>query len=178
MDSATTAFSARELLDAEVKKNADEISANSTAIENFGMTVNDIKLIDGTVYGKDTTRNKWLSSRETYIYSRKGMVNSKYLKIGGDILTNASSIRVSKDMCVTGITAHLGANVTGTSDIHIFKNGERISLGKLTITNTNGGHKDDLNIALAEGDIVQVYVSGSTVREPVVKLSVAYAVSL
>lgn len=180
MDAAGTSFAARELLDTQIKANEDNIETNTNDIATINGTLSDIAVYDGAVYGKDITRNYWLGPRETYIFGRKGNVRYKYLKIGGDgVLSNASSVRVERDMVITSITANFKAANVGTTNVQIRINGTPVnSADYLNVITADGETRTDLNIVLAEDDVVSIYAAGATCKEPVVKLTAAYAVSL
>ncbi len=179
IDAAITSFEARELLDDQVKLNEDAISSNTTEIANILGTLINIATYDGAVYAKDVTRNLWLGPREVYIYGRKGNVRYKYLKVADGIYGNNSSIRIERDMAITSLTANFKHANTGTTNIQIRINGTPVAAGSfLNVISAAGETRTDLNIALVADDIVSVYCAGSTCKEPVVKLTAAYSVSL
>ncbi len=142
-------------------------------IDTLETTIGDLKVVAGIIYGKDTTRAKWLGPREAYLFTRKGRVHHRYLKTG-HIDSHKSSYRMDRVMTITALSVQLKEAETGATTLELRKNGVATVIGSLVITSAIGGQVTNLNIDLAVGDVLQMYVNGVEVEEVVAKVTVAY----
>jgi len=178
MDAASTAFAARVALDNQIKTNADDIAANTTAIANITQSLLNIAVYDGGVYAKDVTRNMWLGPRENFIFGRGGNVKSKYLALEG-IFSNLSSVRIDRTMSITSLSANFSAINSGTTYIQLRINDIPVdSTNYLSVVTASGETRIDLNIEVVENDVLSAYVAGDGCSNPIVKVTAAYAVPL
>lgn len=125
------------------------------------------------VYDKSNSRNKWLSvARTQLVFTGRSSDNNKneYAYIG---LVNSfeTGLRLERAKTLIGISAQ--TQLTETWTVRVRKNGVLTNLASLAITAAAGGSTTALNLDLAAGDVIQVYIDGSSVSSPVIKLEFA-----
>ena len=148
---------------------SDRIDADAT-IQNQIDTLNDnIKIIDGILYVKDSVRNLYLAPKQAYIFSRNGNATNSYLYIGS-VLSNKNSFHLNGDYVITSISAQL-SDIATDATIHIRKSGETGDIFTIVITNDLHYDNNNLNIQLNHNDSIEIYCTGSGhIQNPIVDL--------
>lgn len=168
---ATSLFNADQLLDAQVKQNADDISAldaRVSALENTD--IHNLKVENGRAFAKDDVRNKWLGPQENYVFSRAGLVNNAYLYVNNQPSDN-SGVRLSQAMTLVSLSVQLDAS--GSTTVEVYKNGTLAY--SYNLSSAQGGQATDVDVDFAAGDTVSVRVTGTNaVEDPVVNLGFAF----
>ena len=191
IDGATSAKDAREDLDTQIKTNAsnivinansivansNDIATNASDIVNILAIANDISLINGVIFGRDTVRNKWIGPIQNYGFGRDKSVSNRYLKLIGNISSNLSGIRIHRAMCITSISIQLKETATNQAIVEIRKNNSATVIGSLTINGVVGMSDNTLNIDLVSGDYLQVYINDGSISYPYVNITAAYSES-
>ena len=132
----------------------------------------DINIQNGIVYGRDVTRNKWMGPREDFVFGRRGLTSRAYLNVA-NVPSNQSGIRIQRNMTITEISTQL--DLAGTCTVEIRKNDNTTPIATLSLSSVDGNHDNAVNIDVAEGDYLQVYVNTPiAVLSPVVKVTAAY----
>jgi len=191
LDGSTNAKDAREDLDTQIQTNASNIviNANSIIANTTNITTNtnniisiktltdDMTLINGVIFGRDTVRNKWIGPILNYGFGRARSVKNRYLKLVGDISSNQSGIRIHRSMCITSMTIQLNSTASNQAIIEIRKNNVATVIGSITINGIAGMIDDTFNIDLVAGDYLQVYVNDGAIEYPYVNITAAYSES-
>jgi len=191
LDVSVNAKDARERLDDQIKTNADnivinaqgilansnDITTNTADIATIKTLTDNMTIINGVIFGKDTVRNKWIGPLQNYGFGRSRNVQNRYLKLVGDISSNQSGIRIHRSMCITAISVQLKSTASNPTVIEIRKNNDPTVIGSLYINGVVGAFDDSLNVDLTAGDYLQVYVNGGPIRYPFVNVTVAYSES-
>ena len=137
-----------------------------------GGNLSDINIQSGIVYGRDVTRNKWMGPREDFLFARRGFTSRAYLNVA-NVPSNQAGVRIQRAMTITEISAQLDA--VGSCTVEIRKNDTATPIATLSLSSVEGNHDNAVNIDIAEGDYLQVYVNASPiVKSPTVKVTAAY----
>jgi hypothetical protein len=152
----------------------DERAAPTTALGGAGQTPVSM-FASGVmgVYDKSNSRNKWLSvSREHEVFTgRSNANNSNEYAYVGLINSFETGLRLERAKTLLGISAQTQLSETWTARVR--KNGVLTNLASLAITAATGAQTNALNVDFAAGDVVQVYIDGTGVSSPVIKLEFA-----
>ena len=132
---------------------------------------------DGHLYAYDKTnsRDKWLSvHRENLVFTGRNSTSNKdeYLWMGR-VNTQRVGWRAASKMTIVGVKAQAGTSATYT--IRVRKNGSATNIASLVVTAALGDEDLTLDVDLAAGDYVQVFLDSSAVNieAPVVELEIA-----
>ena len=167
LNSTTDLMEADVALDTQVKTNADDIATLQSG------NLDDLNVVDGVVYGKDTTRVKWMGPRLNYTYGRKGVTKNQFLYMSGAIPSNMAGYRIHRAMTITSLSGQL--DTSGSCVLEVRKNDSPTVITSLTISSATGAHTDTVNIDLVAGDFIQVYCNNSVgVNDPTLNVTVAY----
>lgn len=159
LNSTTSVMNADVALDTQIKTNADDIADLQTG------NLDDLNVIDGIVYGKDTVRAKWLGPRVNYSFGRKGVTKNQFLEMAGAITSNNAGYRVHRNMTITSLAAQLDSS--GSTVLQVRKNDSPTVITSLTISSATGNHVDNISVDLVAGDYLQVFSSNSVgVQDP------------
>lgn len=154
-------------LDTQIKANEDAIDALEAG------TLDDISVIGGAVYAKDTTRSKWMGPVTTFEFGRKGPTKDQFLHMVGGTASNNAGYRAHRNLTITSLAVQFDA--AGTATIEIRKNDNAAVITSITVTAATGAHLDNINIDLAAGDFLQAYVNSlNTVEDPTLRVLAAY----
>lgn len=191
MDAAGNAFAARAALDTQLKTVADQVAQNVTdiasnltkintntaAIADLQAATSDVTAIDGVPYAKDVGRSKWMGPVVNWGFGKDKDIKYRYLETVGGVMSNISSDKAHRALCITSLTCDL--KEVGTCTVEIFKNDEAVAAGSLDVTAAAGNTRNDLDIALAVGDTIKVLVSSAAgVSSPRVNVVAAYTEAL
>lgn len=146
----------------------DRINELQSAIDliNYNLVI-----IDGVFYARDEDRGRYLSPRQSYIFSRGGNAKNTYLLLG-DVLTNKNSIHLDADYRLVTATVELSENTTDAT-IHVRKNDLSIDVISFVITSGKRYEDTTLNILLDKGDFIEIFCSGDGAKDPVVNIVLA-----
>jgi hypothetical protein len=141
-----------------------------------GSGIYPIALINGvlSVYDKSNSRNKFLSvAREHMVFvGRDSSTNTlEYARIA-TFTSNQAGNRLIANATLVGISAQ--TNGSGTWTVRVRKNSSATNLSSLTLTAVAGAQDATLNVDFSAGDNVEIYIDGSNVNRPVIKLEFAY----
>ena len=192
IDTATSVKNASTLLDTQAKANADQIATNVTDIDNNSTLIanlqtdvgdiqsvlTDLTVINGVIYAKDSVRNKWIGPTINYSFGRKNNVRNRYLELTGGMVSNLSGARTHRPLCITSMSIQLGAVAATSTTIEIRKNNSVTPIASQVVNGVAGIHVNDLDVSLAAGDYLQVYVNGGRISNPFVSVIAAYEESL
>lgn len=152
----------------------DERTAPTTALGSAGQTPVSM-FASGVIgtYDKSNSRNKWLSvSREHEVFTgRSNNNNANEYAYNGLVNSFETGLRLERAKTLIGISAQ--TQDTETWNVRVRKNGVLTNLATLAIAAAAGGQINTLNVDFAAGDVVQVYIDGSSVSSPVIKLEFA-----
>lgn len=179
LDAVASISAALLALDAAAQQGIDDAAAAQSAADAAQATADanalklaDLKVVNGEIFGKDSTRNRWLGSLLNFVFSRKGGTKNQYLKMAGDTYSNTSGIRIPKATVLTSLSVQL--KDVGTCTVEIRKNDQTSAIASLDCTGAQGAQATNLNVALAAGDYIQCYVSCTNkVKDPAVVAIVA-----
>ena len=126
-------------------------------------------------YDKSNSRDKWLSvHRENLVFTGRNVTTNKdeYLWIGR-VNSFTTGWRAGSKMTIVGIKAQIGTSATTVVEIR--KNGAAAVLASVTLTAVTGNQDLTLDVDLAVGDTVQVFLnsSGVNIDSPVVEVEIA-----
>ncbi len=143
----------------------------------IGSATGQLAVIEDELYMYDATRGKWLSVDATsYVWSKNGPADNEVLRIGGDVRTDNSGIRMPFNGAIVYVTAQSSGGVANKGfDIRV-RNGTTtlvttsFSLIANVFTNTN------YNVNFTAGNYINVYVqaAGNTVEDPAVTVWVKW----
>ena len=169
---SVTANQGAVILDASAQTTAALQINEHSELPSTGLAGGQIAAKAGILCLYDSTRSKWLSIyRKDIKFGKDGFTQNMNLEVSGVSNNNAGS-RVPRATTITGISCQLSE--AGTCSLKIRKNNELTDLGTLAISAAAGNSDTSLNIALAAGDHVQLYLeSAAGVKDPVVSLEIA-----
>jgi hypothetical protein len=141
-----------------------------------GAGIYPIALINGvlSVYDKSNSRNKFLSvAREHMVFvGRDSSTNTlEYARIA-TFTSNQAGNRLIANATLVGISAQTNGSSTWT--VRVRKNSSATNLSSLTLTAVAGAQDATLNVDFSAGDNIEVYIDGTGVNRPVIKLEFAY----
>lgn len=111
-------------------------------------------------YDVDTTSTTF----STYGSSNSANVTNSYLRAGGNAFMNISPFVLPFDCTLVAISAATELPETWIAEIH---SGLSIIPGAtLSLTATDTGSRNDLNIDLSLGDEIEFFVNGTTISRP------------
>lgn len=122
----------------------------------------------------DKTRTKWLSMfREYMTFAGRDNQNNanEYMRCSSEFTSNQSSARLMHNMTLIGISAQTNGAETWTARVR--KNGSVTNLASLVLTAVDGDSDDTLNIDFNVDDKIEVFIDGSGVDRPLVRLEFA-----
>lgn len=152
----------------------DERAAPTTSLGSAGQTpVSMFANAVVGVYDKSNSRNKWLSvNRSEYVFTgRSNNNNANEYAYTGLINSFETGLRLERAKTLIGIVAETQDTETWT--VRVRKNGVLTNLASLAITAAAGGVVNTLNVDFAAGDVIQVYIDGTGISSPVMKLEFA-----
>lgn len=126
------------------------------------------------VYDKSNARDKFLSvSREYMVFSGRNNSNNtnEYMRIGELPVNNAGN-RVIRNATIVGIAFQ--TKVAETWIIEVRKNGLAAPIYSKSVSAVDGGQDHTVNVDIVGGDELQLFINGSQIDRPVVKLEIAY----
>lgn len=174
ISAATSIHNATQILDERVYQNYLLIQQNAQDIADLqNSDLSNIKVIDGRVYGKDTTRNRWIGPQEDYVFARNSnRFRRGYLKTVNGVATNRSSVRVDHNMILTSISIQM-KNIDSTT-VEV-RNASNTVIATLTVNNAQGAHDNTYNVQVPAGEVIRVKINGSdNISYPVVKVGLSY----
>jgi hypothetical protein len=152
----------------------DERAAPTTGLGGAGQTPVSM-FANGVMgaYDKSNSRNKWLSvSRDKFVFTgRSNQNNANEYAYTGLINSFETGLRLERAKTLIGISAQ--TQNTETWNVRVRKNGVLTNLASLALTGVSGGQINTLNVDFDAGDVVQVYIDGTSVSSPVIKLEFA-----
>lgn len=121
---------------------------------------------NGTPYIFDPLRQKYLSLTRTVITSAfyGNSIDDRYLRLDGVSMMGSQGFLVPRDGTITGLWAKSRSN--GAWNIEVRKNGIPITLVNVTI-NSGSGYDNSVDIDIAQGDWLQLYLDGNAVQHPI-----------
>lgn len=122
-------------------------------------------------YDKTNSRNKWLSMyRETFFFTGRDSANNsnEYASTVGAFKSNNSGIRLSVPMTLLSISVQTTGAETWIAEVR--KNNSATVLASLSVTAAAGDQVTTLNVDFVAGDDIQVYINGTSVDRPSIKL--------
>jgi len=125
------------------------------------------------VYDKSNARNKWLSvGREYMIFTGRNNSNNtnEYARLG-HIPSNNTGNRLQVNKTLVGMSIQTKVAETWTAEVR--KNGSATVIASLTATTAIGASSVALNVDLVAGDEVQVFINGTHIDRPIIKLEFA-----
>jgi hypothetical protein len=154
------------------KSDAAPPSANLGAAGEVPMAMMENGLL--AIYDKSNSRDKWLSvQREFMIFTgRDNNNNTNEYARAGDFTSNQAGIRLIRKSTLVGISIQTNGNETWTAEVR--KNGTATVQSSLAAAAAAGNQDGTINVDFDAGDEIQVYVNGSMVNRPVIKLEFAY----
>jgi aerobic-type carbon monoxide dehydrogenase small subunit (CoxS/CutS family) len=150
-------------------------AANISGTGNFfgdGSTLSGIAYIDGDdVYFYDTTRDKDLGVAIIEVGCGRNSANTtnQYLRTYNGAPMNLVGVALPVDATLVGMSASGGAN-NQTWTAQVGKNGVATVLDSITVTNSYENHSWDNDVDFSAGDRIQVYLSGTNINYPQVRL--------
>lgn len=135
-----------------------------------------IAMINGilTSYDKTNGRNKFLSvSREYMVFVGRDSANNttEYARIA-TFTSNQAGNRLIRDATLVGMS--IQTNGSETWNARVRKNGSLTDLASLAAGAVAGAQDSSFNIDFTAGDQIQVYIDGTSIDRPVIKLEFAY----
>jgi hypothetical protein len=135
-----------------------------------------IAIINGVLcaYDKTNSRNKFLSvSREHMTFVGRDSANnsSEYARVA-TFTSNQAGNRLIANATLVGISAQ--TNGSETWNVRVRKNGAVTDLASLSLSAVSGGQDSTYNINFNAGDSIEVFIDGSNIARPVIKLEFAY----
>lgn len=135
-----------------------------------------IAVINGTlcVYDKSNSRNKFLSvSREHMVFVGRDSANNstEYARVA-TFTSNQAGNRLIANATLVGISAQ--TNGSATWNARVRKNGALTDLASLSLSAVSGSQDATLNVNFNAGDNIEVYIDGTGINRPVIKLEFAY----
>jgi len=126
------------------------------------------------IYDKSNSRNKWLSvQREFMLFSgRDNNNNTNEYARAGDFTSNQAGNRLIKKATLIGISIQTNGAESWTAEVR--KNGTVTVQSSLAAVAVAGNQTGALNVDFDAGDEIQVYINGSMINRPVIKLEFAY----
>ena len=137
-----------------------------------------VSMVNGILafYDKSNSRNKFLSvSREymAFVGRDSGANTNEYARIA-TFTSNQAGNRLIRNATLVGISAQTKGAETWTARVR--KNGSVTNLASLALTAVDGGQDGTLNVDFNAGDDIEVYIDGTSIDRPVIKLEFAYRV--
>jgi hypothetical protein len=125
------------------------------------------------IYDKTNSRNKWLSiDHEMILFTGRENNNNKneyaYL---GLVNTFSTGWRAPFAGTIVGLCAQ--TEVADTWTMRVRKNGAAANIASLAMVASDGATDNTLNVDFVAGDRLQVYIDGSGVHSPVMKVEIA-----
>lgn len=99
------------------------------------------------------------------------MVQMTFMRCSSEFTSNQSSARLMHNMTLIGISAQTNGAETWTARVR--KNGSVTNLASLVLTAVDGDSDDTLNIDFNVDDKIEVFIDGSGVDRPLVRLEFA-----
>ena len=126
------------------------------------------------IYDKSNSRSKWLSvQREFMIFTgRDNSNNSNEYARAGDFTSNQAGIRLIRKATLVGISIQTNGSETWTAEVR--KNGSATVESSLAAVAVAGDQDGTINVDFDAGDEIQVYINGSMINRPAIKLEFAY----
>jgi len=125
------------------------------------------------VYDKSNGRNKWLSvDREQMIFTGRNNPNNanEYARLGA-IPSNNGGNRLISAMTLVGISIQTAVAETWTAEVR--KTDTVTVQSSLAAAAAIGNQSDAINVDFAAGDYIQVFINGTSVNRPIIKLEFA-----
>lgn len=135
-----------------------------------------LAMINGILasYDKTNGRNKFLSvSREYMVFVGRDSANNttEYARVA-TFTSNQSGNRLIRDATLIGMS--IQTNGSETWNARVRKNGSLTDLASLAAGAVAGAQDSSLNVDFTAGDQIQVYIDGTNIDRPVIKLEFAY----
>jgi len=127
------------------------------------------------IYDKSNSRNKWLSvQREFMTFNGRDNQNNsnEYARCGGSFTSNQSSARLIRNATLVGISIQTNGAVAWTAEVR--KNGAPAVLASLASGGLAGAQDGTQNVDFNAGDKIDVFINGSSVDRPLIRLEFAY----
>jgi hypothetical protein len=150
-------------------------NANISGTGSFygnGATLSGVAYVDGDdVYFYDTTRDKDLGVAIIEVGCGRNSANTtnQYLRTFNGTPMNQAGIALPVDATLIGMSASGGAN-TQTWTAQVGKNDVATVLDSITVTNAYENHSWDNDVDFSAGDRIQVYLNGTNINYPQVRL--------
>jgi len=125
------------------------------------------------VYDKTNSRNKFLAvARDKMVFTgRDSALNTNEYARNGLFTSNNSGTPLESNATLLAISVQTTANATWTAEVR--KNGSATVLASLAVAAASSARVLTLNVDFAQGDQVQVFINGTGVNRPVIKLTFA-----
>lgn len=125
------------------------------------------------VYDKTNSRNKFLSvARDRMVFTgRDSALNANEYARCGLFTSNQAGVPLESNSTLLAISIQTKSNATFTAEVR--KNGSATVLASLTLTTATAVRVNTLNVDFAAGDQIQVFINGTAVDRPVIKLTFA-----
>ena len=126
--------------------------------------------INNTLAYYDRTRTKWLAVAKEYMQfsGRDSANNSNEYARFGLFTSNQAGGRLMRNVTLTAIAAQTNGAETWT--VRVRKNGSVTNLASLAITAASGDQATNLNVDFNAGDDIEVYIDGSNIDRPAIRL--------
>lgn len=125
------------------------------------------------VYDKTNSRNKWLSvAREKMIFTgRDNASNANEYARNGLFTSIQAGTPLEVNSTLLAISVQTNGNATWTAEVR--KNGSATVLASLAVSAASSARVLTLNVDFAQGDQIQVFINGTGVNRPIIKLTFA-----
>lgn len=132
---------------------------------------------NGLLQFYDVSRSRWLSvTRHNILFGidHKNIVDDRWFKMVGNVVSNASGYRVPRNCIVTCISVQ--SQNSSDCNIRVRKNDSDSNITSVTLSSESGKTSDSLNIELSQNDWVQLLlqVTSGNVDYPEVVLELAW----
>jgi len=126
------------------------------------------------VFDKSNSRNKWLSVQREFMtfMGRDNSNNSNEYARLGTFTSNQTGDRLIRKATIVGISIQTNGSETWTAEVR--KNGTATVQASLAAAAVEGNQTSTLNVDFDAGDEIQVFINGSMINRPVIKLEYAY----
>ncbi len=140
----------------------------------------ELVVVDNILYTYDATRLMWLSvNRELITFGRRRNTRNQYLNLGvGNMPSNNSGFRMSRDGVITTMTGQVDGTTPVTCDFQVRRNDQPTAVATLTLTAVVGATALNTAQTFDADDFLQAYLSsGANVPDPVMVIEIAYTLT-
>lgn len=147
----------------------------SSILQELSVSIQSQSIVwdDGVPYIFDPLRQKFLSlTRAVTTGGYYGSsIHDRYLRLDGVTMMGAQGFLVPRDATITAMWAK--SRSISSWSIEIRKNGLPITLASVPIS-LSSGYDDTIDIDLAKGDWIQLYLDGNDVEHPIAAVELAW----